>query len=109
MHARIESVLNGARPAPTSAAISTSILCGSWGATPVLTPRPGFLIGMREDAFSRCGEEFTHLVLLQAAHPNEHDRVPDVVIRQVEGLRIVFYQRGTLLIVRPDHQRSWFR
>jgi hypothetical protein len=63
---------------------------------------------MLEDAFSRCGEEFTHLVLPQAAHPNQHDGVPDGVIRYIKGLRIVFYECGALLKVGADHELSWF-
>lgn len=67
------------------------------------------MIGVGEDALSRGGEESAQLVLLQPVHPNQHDGVPDVVVREVEGSRIVGEECGALFEIGADDKRSWFR
>jgi hypothetical protein len=77
---------------------------------PVLFSPPGFLfIRVRQDALSRGGEEVAQLVLLQAAHSNQHYRVPDVVIRHVEGCRILGEERCALFEIGTDDKRPRFR
>lgn len=76
---------------------------------PLLPSQSFLLFGMLEDALSRGGKEFTKLVRLQTAHPNEYDGVRDVVIRQVKRFRIVREECGALFEIGADHKGPWLR
>ena len=65
--------------------------------------------GVGENALPGCADESAQLLVAYARKPDQHERVAQVMVRDVVRFRIFGEESRALFEIGAEDQRTWFR